>query len=82
MRYGGTTGLCGWLRRFSTATAKKTHPVGLSDTASDTIVRCYVKQACPTGSAPAQPTQKQARHTANTSILVSEQWTRRSPMPL
>jgi hypothetical protein len=30
-------------------TAKKTHPVGLSDTASDTIVQCYVGQACPTG---------------------------------
>ncbi|PLW54115.1 hypothetical protein PCANC_06400 [Puccinia coronata f. sp. avenae] len=29
-------------------TAKKTHPVGLSDTALDTIVRCYVGQACPT----------------------------------
>ncbi|PLW32390.1 hypothetical protein PCASD_14334 [Puccinia coronata f. sp. avenae] len=28
---------------------KKTHPVGLSNTASDTIVRCYVGQACPTG---------------------------------
>ncbi|PLW23708.1 hypothetical protein PCASD_16773 [Puccinia coronata f. sp. avenae] len=28
---------------------KKNHPVGLSDTASDTIVRCYVGQACPTG---------------------------------
>ncbi|PLW13313.1 hypothetical protein PCANC_16695 [Puccinia coronata f. sp. avenae] len=30
-------------------TAKKTHPVGLSGTASDTIVQCYVGQACPTG---------------------------------
>ncbi|PLW52511.1 hypothetical protein PCANC_10571 [Puccinia coronata f. sp. avenae] len=30
------------------APLKKPHPVGLSDTASDTIVRCYVKQACPT----------------------------------
>ncbi|PLW30204.1 hypothetical protein PCASD_18266 [Puccinia coronata f. sp. avenae] len=27
---------------------KKTHPVGLSDTASDRIVRCYVGQASPT----------------------------------
>jgi hypothetical protein len=27
---------------------KKTHPVGLSDTASDRIVQCYVGQANPT----------------------------------
>jgi hypothetical protein len=28
---------------------KKPHPVGLSNTALDTIVQCYVGQACPTG---------------------------------
>ncbi|PLW15382.1 hypothetical protein PCANC_20492 [Puccinia coronata f. sp. avenae] len=30
------------------APLKKTHPVGLSDTASDRIVQCYVGQAKPT----------------------------------
>ncbi|PLW05540.1 hypothetical protein PCANC_27599 [Puccinia coronata f. sp. avenae] len=39
----------GWIENFRSAPLKKTHPVGLSDTASDTIVRCYVGQACPTG---------------------------------
>jgi hypothetical protein len=45
---------CNWLGllvndHFYNAPLKKTHPVGLSDTALDTIVRCYVGQACPTG---------------------------------
>jgi hypothetical protein len=38
-----------WSQYFTQFTAKKTHPVGLSDTALDTIVQCYVRQAFPTG---------------------------------
>jgi hypothetical protein len=33
---------------YGAALPKKTHPVGLSNTALDTIFGCYVGQACPT----------------------------------